>query len=94
MTNNAGPLYEMNLVIADEVLADVEHWLEETVQVSLRQDNIESARVSSSARMTIPKVRRAALFSSRPAMTIHSMNYWMATFPTSMPRPQRNLVTR
>jgi uncharacterized protein DUF3667/uncharacterized protein DUF4286 len=45
MTNNAGPFYEMNLVIADEVLADVEHWLEETVQESMRQDGIDSARV-------------------------------------------------
>jgi len=45
MTNNAGPLYEMNLVIADEVLADVEHWLEETLRASLRHDSIENARV-------------------------------------------------
>lgn len=45
MTNNAGPLYEMNLVIADEIRADVEHWLEETVRASLRQDSIENARV-------------------------------------------------
>ena len=45
MTNNTGPLYEMNFVIADEVLADVEHWLEETLQTSLRHDSIENARV-------------------------------------------------
>ena len=45
MTNNSGPLYEMNLVIADEVLADVEHWLRETVEASLRQDGIDSARI-------------------------------------------------
>jgi len=45
MTNNAGPIYEMNLAIAGEVLADVEHWLEETVQNSMRQDDVECARV-------------------------------------------------
>jgi len=45
MTNNASPLYEMNLVIADEALADVDIWLEETVQASMRQDGIDSARV-------------------------------------------------
>jgi len=45
MTNNAGPLYEMNLVIADEVLADVENWLRETLQATLHHDSIENARV-------------------------------------------------
>jgi biopolymer transport protein ExbD len=45
MTNNTSPLYEMNLVIDDEVLTDVDLWLEETVRAALHQDGIESARV-------------------------------------------------
>ncbi len=45
MTNHTGPLYEMNFVIADEVLADVEAWLEEAVRASLRHDGILDARV-------------------------------------------------
>jgi len=44
MTNNTSPLYEMSLVIDDEVLADVDLWLEETVRAALQQDGIESAR--------------------------------------------------
>jgi len=45
MTNNTSPLYEMNLVINDEVLADVDIWLGETVRAALQQDGVESARV-------------------------------------------------
>lgn len=45
MTNNSSPLYEMNLVVNDEVLADVDIWLEETVRAALQQDGVESARV-------------------------------------------------
>lgn len=48
MMNNTSPLYELNLVIDDEVLADVDVWLEETVRAALRQDGIESARVFAS----------------------------------------------
>jgi Protein of unknown function (DUF3667) len=44
MTNNTSPLYEMNLIIDDEVLADADLWLEETVRAALHQDGIESAR--------------------------------------------------
>jgi len=45
MMNNTSPLYEMNLVIDDEALADVDLWLDETVRAAQHQDGIESARV-------------------------------------------------
>lgn len=45
MTNNSSPLYEMSLVIDDEVLADVDIWLEETVRAARQLDGVESARV-------------------------------------------------
>jgi hypothetical protein len=62
MTNNAGPLYELNFVIADEVLADVEHWLEETVEASLRQDSIDSARVFESGPADYPEGQTGRTF--------------------------------
>ena len=62
MTNNTGPLYEMNLVIADEVLADVEHWLEETVQVASGQDSIENARVFESSPDSFPEGQTGRTF--------------------------------
>jgi hypothetical protein len=62
MTNNAGPLYELNFVIADEVLADVEHWLEETVEASLRQDSIDSARVFESDPADYPEGQTGRTF--------------------------------
>jgi hypothetical protein len=62
MTNNAGPLYELNFVIADEVLADVEHWLEETVEASLRQDSIDSARVFKSGPADYPEGQTGRTF--------------------------------
>jgi len=65
MTNNAGPLYEMNLVIADEVLADVEHWLEETVAAALRQDSIDSARVFESGPADYPEGQTGRSFQFR-----------------------------
>ena len=65
MTNNAGPLYEMNLVIADEVLADVEHWLEETIRTSLRQDSIDSARVFKSGPADYPEGQTGRTFQFR-----------------------------
>jgi Protein of unknown function (DUF3667) len=45
MTNNAGPLYEIDLAIAGEVLADVEIWLQELQRTAMHQRGIESARV-------------------------------------------------
>ena len=45
MTNTTRPLYEMTLVCDDEVLADVDIWLEETVRAARLKDGIENARV-------------------------------------------------
>lgn len=45
MTNYAGPLYEMNFVVTDEVVANVDRWIEETIRTALQQDSIEFARV-------------------------------------------------
>ncbi len=45
MTNYASPLYEMNFVATDEVLSDVDSWLQDKARASLQLDGIDSARV-------------------------------------------------
>ena len=44
MSNYAGPLYEANFVIDDEVLADTEDWLKELLTAALGKDEIVDAR--------------------------------------------------
>ncbi|HNP63550.1 MAG TPA: DUF4286 family protein [Woeseiaceae bacterium] len=45
MRNYAGPLYEINLVINDEVLAEAEDWLQDIVGTGLTTDGVDDARV-------------------------------------------------
>ena len=44
MSNYAGPLYEANFVIDDEVLADAEGWLQELLKNAATTDGIVDAR--------------------------------------------------
>ncbi len=50
MRNYAGPLYEINLVINDEVLAEAESWLQGIVATGLTMDGIDDARVFDSGK--------------------------------------------
>ncbi len=45
MTNHAGPLYEVSLTGAGDVLAEVDTWLEEIARTAPEQDGIENARI-------------------------------------------------
>jgi Protein of unknown function (DUF3667)/Domain of unknown function (DUF4286) len=49
MSNYAGPLYEANFVIDDEVLADTEDWLKELLTAALGKDEIVDARAFGSS---------------------------------------------
>ncbi len=58
MSNYAGPLYETSFVIKDEVVTDVEAWLQQMLESALTQPGIEFARsIESSTDSTGHSVR-------------------------------------
>jgi len=62
MTNSAGPLYEMNFVVSDDILAEVDQWLGEIVVAARRRDGIADARVFETHNATEGNVGRTCQF--------------------------------
>jgi len=48
MTRTA-PLFEINFVVSDEVVSDVDAWIQEVVEAAVRREGIEAARVFEAA---------------------------------------------
>ncbi len=73
MRNYTGPLYEVNLVIDDEVLAPAETWLADIVETGLNTDGIDDARLVESGKDRDGRRIRSCQFRARDDNALDSL---------------------
>ena len=75
MSNYPGPLYETSFVIADEVLGDVDTWLQGLLERARLQDGIEFARSVSSGTDSSGQAVRTCQFQALDDNALNELIY-------------------